>query len=735
MKKLWLAFAAVVALSFGVLGWIGTRIYQEMPPVPDRVVTTDGRTVIPSGDIGTGQNVWQSMGGMEVGSVWGHGSYVAPDWTADWLHRELVFVLDKWAQAGFNKKYEELNPEQQAMLRGRLESVYRANTYNPASGTITIDPVRAEAIEANTAYYTRLFADGMTAYAIPKGTIPDPHRARKFSSFIWWTAWAASTNRPNDNVSYTHNWPHEPLVANRPTGESVMWTGVSIIMLLAGVCAMVWWYASQRQEPALEAPKTDPLAGWKSTPSQIATLKYFWVVAALILVQILVGVITAHYGVEGDGFYGIPLSKWLPYAVTRTWHVQLGIFWIATAWLAAGLYIGPLVSGVEPKFQRLGVNVLFGALLLIVAGSLTGEWLSIQNRLTDAQAFLWGHQGYEYVDLGRGWQILLFAGLFIWLGLVVRSVKPALKVAGDQKQLLWLFLMSSAAIGLFYGAGLTWGQHTHLSIVEYWRWWVVHLWVEGFFEVFATTVIAFFFARLGLVRPDFAAKSALLSATIYLAGGIIGTCHHLYFSGTPTVALAWGSVFSALEVVPLIMIAYAALDDLRRGRATEWARRYKWPVYYFVAVAFWNMVGAGLFGFMINPPIALYFMQGLNTTPVHGHAALFGVYGMLGIGLMLVCLRAMGSKVEWSDRWMKFAFWSMNIGLFAMTVGSLLPVGLLQTYASVDKGYWYARSHEFLQTPLMQTLRWMRAPGDTLFAVGALALVLFVWTVRAKKEA
>jgi nitric oxide reductase subunit B len=572
---------------------------------------------------------------------------------------------------------------------------------------------------------------GNDAYAIPAGSVSSPERMRQFAAFMFWTAWSAAANRPGDTVSYTHNWPHEPLIGNQPTGESVLWTGVSIIMLLAGICAMTWWYAAQRDEgPAYTVPAKDPLANWVATPSQRAVLKYFWVVAALILVQILMGVITAHYGVEGQGFYGIKLSDILPYSVTRTWHVQLGIFWIATAWLAAGLFIGPLVSGVEPRFQRLGVNVLFGALLLIVAGSMAGEWLSIHNRLSDANSFLWGHQGYEYVDLGRVWQLLLFAGLLIWLFLVVRAVRPALKVAGDQRQLLWLFVVSSAAIGLFYGAGLTWGQHTHLSIVEYWRWWVVHLWVEGFFEVFATTVIAFFFTRLGLIRPALAAQAALLSATIFLSGGIIGTCHHLYFSGTPTVALAWGSVFSALEVVPLTMVAYTAIDDLRRGQLTVWAQRYRWPIYFFVAVAFWNMVGAGLFGFMINPPIALYYMQGLNTTPLHGHAALFGVYGLLGVGLMLVCLRSMMPRAEWKEKWLRMAFWCMNGGLMAMCVGSLLPVGLMQTWASVDRGYWYARSTEFLATPVMQTLRWMRVPGDTLFAIGALILVVFVFTTR-----
>jgi nitric oxide reductase subunit B len=727
MKRLWIGFSLVMLLSFLVLGWLGSRIYQEKPPIPARVVTTDGTVPIADGEITAGQNVWQSLGGMEVGSVWGHGSYVAPDWTADWLHRESTFILERWSQAEFGTPFEKLDGERQSQLQGRLALEVRKNTFDPATQTITVSPVRAEAFRANVDHYSDVFANGRAEYAIPKGAVTDPDRLKKLSAFYFWTSWAASTNRPDDQVSYTHNWPYEPLVGNRATGETVVWTGVSIIMLLAGVSAMAWWYAARRsEEEEPDAPETDPLGQWVATPSQKATIKYFWVVAALILAQMLLGVITAHYGVEGDGFYGIPLSKWLPYSVTRTWHVQIGLFWIATAWLAAGLFIGPLVSEQEPKGQRLGVNILFLALLIVVAGSLTGQWLSIHNKMSDKVSFYFGHQGYEYVDLGRVWQLALFTGLLLWLALMVRVLLPALRRTGEQRQLVALLTVASAAIALFYGAGLTWGQHSHLSMVEYWRWWVVHLWVEGFFEVFATTVIAFFFMRLGLVRPGIAAASALLSATIFLSGGIIGTCHHLYFSGTPTAILAWGSVFSALEVVPLTLVGFDAMEDLRRSRQTQWVRQYEWPIYFFVSVAFWNMIGAGLFGFMINPPIALYYMQGLNTTPLHGHAALFGVYGMLGIGLMLVCLRALIPGRQWKDGLLKFSFWSLNGGLMLMCVLSLLPVGLLQTWASVEHGYWYARSAGFMQTDLMQWFRWLRVPGDTIFFLGAVALVLFV---------
>ena len=315
---------------------------------------------------------------------------------------------------------------------------------------------------------------------------------------------------------------------------------------------------------------------------------------------------------------------------------------------------------------------------------------------------------------------------------MARAIKPAIKKNDDQKPILILFLISTIAIASFYSAALVYGKHTNLAIAEYWRWWVVHLWVEGFFEVFATVVIAFLFARLKLISLKIAGQATVLSATIFLSGGIIGTLHHLYFSGTPMAVLALGSVFSALEVVPLVFVGYEAWENIKISKATPWVKKYKWPIYFFVAVSFWNMLGAGLFGFMINPPIALYYMQGLNTTPVHAHAALFGVYGMLGIGLMLFCLRGIRPDIEWNEKPIKLSFWLLNFGLFAMVIFSLLPVGLMQTWASVEHGYWYARSSEFLQTDVMQTLRWIRAFGDTIFAAGVLLLVYFIIQLSVK---
>ncbi len=727
MKKLWLIFGFITILSFGTLLWIGTEIFREAPPIPVQVVTTDGTVLIDADEISKGQNVWQALGGMQIGSIWGHGSYIAPDWTADYLHREAEFVLDDLANKEYSQNYNALDLEKQALIKQRMKALVRTNNYDPATGKLTIEPVRAEAFQQNLKHYSEIFTNGNKEYAIQKNAQSDPEKLRLMTSFFFWTSWASAANRPNNTISYTSNFPSEPLVDNVPTGSTIIWTGVSVIVLIAGLGGMIWFFASTREEEKFDGvPDHDPLIGMEITPSQKATVKYFFIVTLLFLLQIIMGVITAHYGVEGHGFYGIPLADYLPYVVTRTWHVQLGIFWIATAWLAAGIFIGPIICEHEPKYQKLGVDVLFGALLVVVLGSMGGQWLSVMHKLGNGDLWFWfGHQGYEYVDLGRVWQAGLFIGLLLWFGLILRTALPAFRKKDSRKSLLLIYMIATAGIALFYAPGLFWGMKSHLTVVEYWRWWVVHLWVEGYFEVFATVVIAFLFVRLGVVTAELAAKAALLTGAIYLSGGILGTLHHLYFAGTPTVALAFGSVFSALEIVPLTLVGFEAWDNIRRSKARPWLQQYKWVIYFFIAVAFWNLVGAGIFGFMINPPIALYYMQGLNTTAVHAHGALYGVYGTLGLGLLLFVLRAIEPERKWNDKLIGFAFWAINAGLFMMMILSLLPIGLMQTYQSVNVGYWSARSTEFMQTDLMQTLRWMRVVGDTVFAIGAFAFVWF----------
>ena len=740
---MWLG--ATVAASFLVLVIFGVEIYRTAPPFPTKIVVSDGEVLYEGQDIKDGQNVWQSMGGQTVGSIWGHGAYIAPDWNADYLHRETEMLLDLLAQKD-GKTYKDLPEDEQAKYLVQLRKELRTNTYDAASGVITFSPERAQVARALADYYTKLFMDDPSmdhvrkSYAIPKGAIKDPARMAQMNAFFTWTTWVCSTNRPGSDVTYTNNWPYEPVIGNKPSTSLQMWSGFSVLMLLFGVGLLVYYHASNKEkEESDRLPASDPMRGLKPTPSMRATLKYIWIVSLLILVQMVAGVITAHYGVEGGGFFGLPLDLILPQAISRSWHVQLAIFWIATSWLATGLYIAPAVSGQEPKYQRLGVNVLFIALLIVVLGSLAGQWFGVMQKLGLVENFYFGHQGYEYLELGRFWQALLLVGLFLWLFLMVRALLPALRRRDESRHLLVLFVLASIAIAGFYGAGLMYGRQTHMAIAEYWRWWVVHLWVEGFFEVFATVVAAFLFSRMGLLRLKVASVSVLFSTIIFLAGGILGTFHHLYFSATPTAVLALGATFSALEIVPLVLIGYEAYHNYSLSRSTPWIKAYKWPIYYFIAMCFWNFLGAGIFGFAINPPIALYYIQGLNTTAVHGHAALFGVYGILGIGLILFVLRGLYPDREWNDKLLGWSFWLINIGLLVMLVGSLLPIGILQAVESIQNGYWSARSIEFMQTDTMQAIRWLRVPGDSLLAIGELLLVYFIiglhtgWSLKGKR--
>ncbi len=746
-RKLWLGLAALLLASFSVLLWSGGQIFRAAPPIPDRVLATDGNVVYTKADIEEGREVWQSIGGMQLGSIWGHGSYVAPDWSADWLHREASELLDIWARRdGGMATYAQLPAEQQGALRARLQQVMRTNSYDPATGTITLGQDRVIAVSNVAAHYESLFGnDPATAklredYAMKDSTVDTVEHRRALTAFIWWTAWAATTERPRDaaaaagdvankQVTYTNNWPSEPLVGNTPAPSLWAWSAFSVLFLIAGIAILGWHHAvtHARGEAPHTIPASDPFASLRITPSMRATAKYFWVVLALFLAQILLGAITAHYQVEGQKAYGFVLSNYLPYSLSRTWHTQLAVLWIAVAWLATGLYIAPALSGHEPKYQRFGVNFLFVSLLLIVVGSFTGQWFAVMQKLGLKYNFWFGHQGWEYADMGRFWQIYLFVGLLLWVTLVGRALWPILRgPATESKSIVALLFASTAAIGLFFGAALMWGEHTHISEVEYWRWWLVHLWVEGFFEVFATAVMALIFTRLGLIKTSTATATVLFATIVFMAGGVLGTLHHLYFVGTPISVVALGASFSALEVVPLAYIGFEAYHTWKLGQATPWMARYKWPVMFFIAVSFWNLVGAGLFGFLINPPLSLYYMQGLNLTPLHGHTALFGVYGMLGIALMLFCLRGLRGQMAWDARPLKIAFWALNIGLTMMAVFTLLPLGILQLLATIEHGYAYARSAEFMQQPIVAMLIWIRVPGDTIFSIGALSLAWFV---------
>lgn len=714
--------AGILVFIFGffVLGLLGRRAYTASPPIPISVVSADGTILFRDSDIRRGQEVFFQNGLMEYGSIYGHGAYLGPDFTADYLRRASDFVE------------QSLGGNDPALARARTIEQFKTNRYDPSTGILQYTSAQAAAFNRLVDHYSDYFSSPQANKGLRPHAIENRDDLKSLTAFFSWSAWTASALRPGKDYSYTNNWPPEPRVDNHPTGPMVVWSALSLIVLLGGIGALMgafgrWNYLGWhgREKAAITFRRPDDVS---LTPAQNFCAWFFFVMAALFLVQTLLGGATQHYRADIDNFFGFNLATLLPFNLTRTWHVQLSIFWVATSFLAAGIFLAPLISGHEPRGQKALSAALLGALVIVVVGSLVGEALGILGK---TRSVWFGNQGLEYLDLGRLWQVLLSLGLAFWTVILFRGMRSRLK--GDHfGNMPWLFLFAALAIPAFYAVGLLAHPRASYATSDFWRFWVVHLWVEDFLELFTTIMVAYVFVLLGVVAEAVALRVVYLDIVLYSVGGVIGTMHHVYFSGMPAEHMALGAFFSAAEVIPLTFLTLEAWSFIHLGVRQQENNPapfpHKWSIMFLIAVGFWNFVGAGIFGFLINLPIVSYYEIGTALTANHGHAAMMGVYGMLAAGLALFALRYLIPENRWPERAARISFWSLNIGLLWMVFATLFPLGILQLYQSVSAGYFEARELKFLTDPTMRFIEWLRLPGDALFIVGgALPLLYITW--------
>jgi nitric oxide reductase subunit B len=726
----WLQVAVITFLiGFAVLGYLAYAISAEHPPIPQRVVAPDETCLFIGDDIMSGQHLFQKYGLMQFGTLFGHGAYLGPDFTAQYLHRAGQAMLDFYQAQGLSA------PDAEA----RVQRDLKTNAYDAQTQTLTYTAAQAHAFFELERFYRTWFGPADQQTGLKRPHIADPEHVHSLTAYFSWAAWAASATRPGTDYSYTNNWPADELAGNRPTTDAFLWSALSLLALLGGTGVALFlfgrydWLGWHRRDEVEQGLAFRPPEEVRLTPAQRATAWYFLVVAGLFLMQGLLGGANAHYHVEPAGFYGLNLAAWFPYNLTRMWHVQLALFFVAASFLAMGIFIAPLIAGREPKHQEKLALALFGAVVVVVVGSLLGEAASIKDYISRAGPWFWiGAQGWEYLDLGRLWQILLVIGMAIWVVILARGLWRRLP-REHPGNLPWLFLYSALSIPLFYAAGLAFGKHSSFAVVDFWRFWVVHLWVEDFLELFTTIMVAYVFVLLGVVRPTTATRVVYLDIILYSVGGVIGTMHHLYFSGAPVVHMALGAFFSAMEVIPLMLLTFEAWRFMRLGSpggaglaagAPAAVFPHKWAVMFLIAVGFWNFVGAGVFGFLINLPIVSYYEIGTTLTANHGHAALMGVYGMLAVGFFMFVSRYFIPPDRSSERAMRLSFWSLNIGLGWMVFANLVPLGTLQLYDSFQNGYWHARQLDFFLRPAVRVIEWLRLPGDVLFIVGGILPVV-----------
>jgi len=723
VSKAWVqAVALVLLFGFFVMGLLAYRTYDAKPPIPARTVDDAGRTLYTSADVQEGQRVFLHNGLMEYGSVFGHGAYLGPDYTADYLRRSSDMV--RTAYGG----------ERSDSAARRTVEDFRTNRYDERSGTLTLTAAQAGAHRRLVEHYSDFFSEPTTKHGLRPDAITDRTQLAQLTAFFGWTAWAGAAERPGRDYSYTNNWPPEPRVQNTPTANVVVWSVLSLIALLGGIGLLFaafgrWggrlgWHGREQATLTFRNPGDVAL-----TPAQRATAWFFFVMAALFLIQTFVGAASQHYRAEIADFFGFDLAQVFPYNLMRTWHVQLALFWVATSFVAAGIFLAPMIARREPRHQGTLAIALLGALAVVVFGTLIGSFLGIHGVLEGTVSNWFGLQGFEYLDLARIYQVLLSAGLFIWVFMLWRVLRTRLR--GEHPgNMPWLFFLAALAIPAFYAVGLIARTGDHFTVTEFWRFWVVHLWVEDFLELFTTVMVAYMFVLLGVVREKVALAVILLDIVLYSGGGVIGTMHHLYFSGEPAEHMALGAFFSAAEVIPLTFLTVEAWSFLQLGSAQESRSRtpfpHRWAVMFLVSVGFWNFLGAGIFGFLINLPVISYYEIGTALTANHGHAAMMGVYGMLAIGLALFCLRYLIPADRWPERWARIAFWSTNLGLAWMCFATLLPLGIAQLYKSVADGYWEARELEFLTSVTNALIEWLRLPGDIVFIGGGALPVLYI---------
>jgi nitric oxide reductase subunit B len=730
-------------LCFAVLGWMARRTYLDAPPIPRLAVDPAGRTVFTGDEIRAGQSVFLQHGLMENGSILGHGAYLGPDFTAQYLHN-LVGDMRNVEVGPPAVQAAGLGAPRRVPLEYGLIRRLKENRYDAASGTLRLTADEAASFQHQLNYWANYFIRPRNDGGLPARYITDPRQIRQLTAFFAWTAWVAVTDRPSKNYSYTNNFPYDPAAGNTPTSAAVLWSALSLVVLLTGLAAVLfafgrfdflgWHGRSDHVHPQI--------LGIATTPSQRATLKYFLLVALMFFAQALAGGLTEHYRADPSSFYGFDLSRLLPSQILRTWHLQLAILWIATAYVAGGLFLAPALGKHEPRAQNLLTDLLFWALLLVIAGSLLGEWLGMRGML--GKLWPWfGDQGWEYLDLGRAWQVLLAAGLVLWVVLLYRAVRPALRLPA-QREMATLFMCAAAAIPVFYLPAFFFNVSTNFTVVDLWRFWIIHLWVENFLELFVTVAVALIFYELRIVSRITAARTVYLDALLYLGGGIIGTGHHWYFTGQSEVTMALGASFSALEVVPLTLLTLDAWDFIRLTSGhcaicgSEIRVPHEWTFYFLMAVGFWNFVGAGIFGFLINLPIVSYFEVGTMLTPNHGHAAMMGVFGMLAVALMVFAFRQVMPDRAWPriEKYVRVSFWGLNVGLALMVLLALFPGGVYQLHDSIRHGYWHARSVAFQLSGPMHWIEWLRLPADATFILlgaGPLVIAAFVTCCGAAK--
>jgi nitric oxide reductase subunit B len=726
----WKVLLGLLVLGAAAVLFMGLQTYQGAPPIVD-FVSPSGDVVVSAESVLAGQAVFQKYALMEHGSMFGDGGCRGPDFTAEALHQTALSIT----------RFHESKGVDPLSVPERVRREIKENRYDAAQKRIRLTESQVQAAADLKKFYVDKFTTGSFK---PAGYITDRKELENLASFFYWGAWVCGTKRPGSTASYTQNWPYDELAGNTVTSGSIFWSVIGSFSLIFAVGIVLFVYGRvTKNSTAYAGEAVDPAATSERvslstpTPTQRATYKLFAVAAVLFLLQVLSGVLTVHDFVGFTNFFGYDIQKDLPLTIVRSWHVQLSILWISTCWIAGSIFILPRIAKGEPPHQLTLVNILFWMLVAVVGGMSVGTLMGPKGLMGEHWRLL-GNQGWEFVELGKLWQGVLFASLILWAVIIYRGVRPVLSQLKPFSLPNWM-LYSVVTITLLFISSFVAQPRTNFVVADFWRWMVIHMWAECFFEVFTTVVIAYYMVLMGLVSREAATRIVFIATLLFCGSGFVGISHNFYWNAKPEATLALGAIFSTMQVVPLIMLTVEAwkFRQLPENAMRDAGNGGPKPAFglseaflFLIGVNFWNFFGAGVLGFIINLPVVNYYEHGTYLTVNHGHAALMGVYGNLSIAAILFCSRYLIRSEHWNGGLLRASFWSLNIGLMLMVLLDLFPAGALQLQAVLERGLWYGRSEEFIQGAPFQTLTWMRIIGGALFVIGG--VVPLTWFMVAR---
>lgn len=741
-KNWWGPLTFIFIISVLGVGMIGFQTYNDAPPMTGFISNT-GDVLISKADIENGQKVFHQYALMEYGSFFGDGAQRGPDFTAEALH-QVSESMKEYYISQFTTEKGVAPTEMEARIIGeQVKSELKKNRYDQKSNTVLLSEAEAYAVGQLKTYYTDIYIDKNTAETFPpEGYIKDRQEVADLSSFFFWGAWVCVTERPGSDFSYTHNWPFDPGAGNTPTSPVILWSVLGLLGFVLA-CGIVLYFIGQYNQlpnkffklPVRDLFTAEKVNGFHPTKTQRATFKFFIVAIILFCIQVTSGIITINDFIDFLGYFGIHIKGDIPVTISRSWHLMLALYWISTCWIASSIFILPILAKKEVPGQLKLINTLFALLFILVGGSLVGMVMGPLGLMGKWANFL-GHQGWEFVDFGKAYQILLMGIFVLWGVVVYRGLKPAFVKHEPWNLPNWI-MYSVIGIPLLFLSGFVARPETNFVIADFWRWMVIHMWVEAFFEVFITVIVSYLMVLMGLVSRNAAIRVVYFATILFLGTGLLGISHNFYWNAKPVATMALGSVFSTLQFVPLILLTVEAWRFKNMPKLAVGDVEYKnlgsfgfSEVFLFlIAVNFWNFFGAGVLGIIINLPIMNYFEHGTYLTINHAHAALMGVYGNISLAAFLFATKLLIKPGRWNRRVIRFSFWSINIGLMLMVVMDLFPAGAIQFKAVVDQGLWFGRSHEFIEGSTFTTFTWLRGVGATVFYFGGvLPLTWFVIT-------